>query len=445
MSKFSRGLAAFLALTMLVVAGCSGATKKEEAPKTEEKKAEAPAKTVELNFVFPVAVGGPAATMLEGFVKDFNAASPNIKVTPIFAGNYTETMTKVQAAKQGGAAADAAILLATDIFTLVDMDMIVPIDDFIKADGDGDAYIKDFLPALMLNSKLDGKIWSVPFQRSTPILFYNKEAFKAAGLDPEKPPKDWQELVEFGKRLTKGDGTQWGLEIPSDGNPSWIFSAFFIQNGKTVVNEAGTETYFNAPEVVEALQFIKSLSEQHKIMPPGVIKWTDVPNDFITGKAAMIYHTTGSIGAIKGKMDAAKIGMAFLPAGKKYGTPGGGGNLYVMKSTPEKQAAAWKFVRFMTETERVAQWSVATGYIAARSSAWETETMKKAVAEFPGYKVARDHLQHADREIATHNNQQVLKALGDQLQAVVNGTKDAKSAMDEAQKQAETILKPFKK
>lgn len=446
MRKLTRGLAAILALAVLVLAGCGG-TKGTDAPKTEQKNAEAPApaKTVSLNFVFPVAVGGPAANLLEEFVKEFNAANPEIKVTPIFAGNYTETMTKVQAAKQGGDPADAAILLATDIFTLVDLDMIAPIDEYVKADKDGDAYIKDFLPALMLNSKLDGKTWSVPFQRSTVVLYYNKELFKAAGLDPEKAPKDWKELVEYGKKLTKADGSQWGLEIPSDGNPSWTFSSFFIQNGKTVVNEAGTETYFNAPEVVESLNFIKSLSEEHLIMPKGVIKWGDVPNDFITGKAAMIYHTTGSIGNIKSKMDPAKIGMAFLPAGKKYGTPGGGGNLYVMKSTPEKQAAAWKLVRFMTETERVAKWSEATGYVAARASAWETETMKKAVTAFPGYKVAKDHLQYADREIATHNNQQVLKALGDQLQAVVDGTKDAKSAMDEAQKNAEQILKPFKK
>lgn len=442
MRKFTGGLAAILALTM-VLAGCGGA--KTEAPKVEEKKVEAPAKPVELNFVFPVAVGGSAATMLEDMVKEFNTANPTIKVTPIFAGNYTETMTKVQAAKAGGAPADAAILLATDIFTLVDMDLIVPVDEYLKADKDGDAYIKDFLPALMLNSKLDGKTWSVPFQRSTPVLFYNKELFKAANLDPEKAPKDWKELADFGKKLTKADGSQWGLEMPSDGNPSWIFSAFFIQNGKTVVNEAGTEVYFNTPEVIEGLDYIKSLSETHKIMPKGVIKWGDVPNDFITGKVAMVIHTTGSIGNIKSKMDPAKIGMGFLPAGKKYGTPGGGGNLYVMKSTPEKQAAAWKFTRFMTDTERVAKWSAATGYIAARNTAWETETMKKAVAEFPGYKVAKDHLQYADREIATHNNQQVLKALGDQLQAVVNGTKDSKTAMADAQKAADQVLAPFKK
>lgn len=439
MRKFVRGLAAALALSV-VVAGCGG-SQQTEAPKTD-----APAKTVEIQFYYPVAVGGAAAKTIETMVDEFTAANPNIKVTPVFAGNYTETMTKVQAAKQGGTPADVTVLLATDIFTLVDTDMIVPIDEYIAADKDGKEYIADFLPSLMANSKLNGKTWSVPFQRSTPVLFYNKELFKAANLDPEKPPKNWTELVEYGKALTKADGSQWGVEIPSDGNPSWIFSAFFIQNGKNVVNEAGTEVSFNSPEVVEGLEFIQSLSKTHKIMPPGVIKWGDVPNNFAAGKTAMIYHTSGSIGAIKGKLDPAKWGAAFLPAGKKYGTPTGGGNMYVMKTgNQEKQDAAWKFVRFMTEPERVAKWTVDTGYIAARKSAYETKTLKDAVAALPAYKVAFDHLQHADREIAAHNNQAVLKALGDELQAVVNGTKDAKTAMAAAQSNAEKILAPFKK
>jgi sn-glycerol 3-phosphate transport system substrate-binding protein len=433
-----RPLALCLTLAMLLVAGCGSSTRKEDSGSGSH-----PGQVVELKFYFPVAVGGPITKQIEAMVSDFHAANPNIKVTPVFGGNYTETMTKVQAAMQGGTPPEVAVLLATDIFTLTDMKAIVPLDEYIAADKDGKAYIDDFLPAFMANSKLDGKLWSIPFQRSTPILYYNKEAFQEAGLDPEKPPRTWDELVTYGQRLTR-DG-RWGVEIPSDGNPSWIFSAFFIQNGKNVVNEAGTEVSFNAPEVVEALAFIQSLAKTHKIMPPGVIKWSDVPNDFVTGKAAMIYHTTGSIGNIKAKMDPAKIGVAFLPAGKRYGAPTGGGNLYIFKTTKEKQEAAWKFVRFLTEPERVAQWSVDTGYIPTRKAAAETKVWKDAVAAFPGYGVAVEHLQYADREIASHQNQQVLKALGDQLQAVVSGTKPIQEAMDQAQRDAENILKPFKK
>lgn len=424
MRKWSRGIAAVLTVAVLALAGCSST----------------PAKKVEMNFYFPIAVGGPVQKNVEALVSEFNTANPNIKVTPVFAGNYTETMTKVQADKPG-----VAVLLATDVFTLTDMDLIVPMDDYIAADKDGKAYMDDMVPAFMANSKLNGKTWSVPFQRSTVVMYYNKDLFKAAGLDPERPPKTWQELVEYGKKLTKADGSQWGLEIPSDGNPSWTLSSFFIQNGKNVVNEAGNEVYFNDPAVVESMEFFGSLSKTHKIMPPGVLAWNNIPADFIAGKAAMIYHTTGSIGNIKSKMDPAKIGVAALPGGKRQGSPTGGGNLYILKTNKDQQAAAWKFVRFMTDTERVAKWSADTGYIPYRKSATESKTWKDAVAAFPGYGSAAAAMQFADREIAAHNNQQVLKALGDQLQAVVNGTKDAKTALEQAQKDTEAILKPFKK
>lgn len=433
-------VASILAASVLALAGCSSTPKPttNETPKPTEQ---APAKPVELSFYFPVAVGGAAANALEAMVKEFNAAHSNIKVTGNFSGNYTDTMTKVQASIQGGAAVDAAILLATDVYTLLDQKAIVPVDELAKADADGAAYLNDFLPALMLNSKIDGKVWSVPFQRSVPVLFWNKETFEKNGL--KAAPKSWDELVTTAKSLTK-DGN-WGVEIPSDGNPSWIFSAFSIQAGKSIVNEAGTEVYFNTPENERGIQFILDLATTHKVMPGGVTKWGDVPNDFIAGKAAMIYHTTGSIGLLRSKMDSSKIGVAPLPAGAKPGAPTGGGNLFVFKTTPEKEAAAWKFVRFMTEPQRVAEWSVTTGYIAASNKAWETETMKKAVAEFPGYLVAKEALGVADRELATHQNQQVLKAYGDELQAVVNGTKDVKTALAAAQTNADKILAPFKK
>jgi sn-glycerol 3-phosphate transport system substrate-binding protein len=323
----------------------------------------------------------------------------------------------------------------------MDQKAIVPVDELAKADKDGEEYLNDFLPALMLNAKIDGKTWSVPFQRSVPVLFWNKELFAKAGL--KDAPKTWDELVANAKLLTK-DGT-WGVEVPSDGYPYWIFASFAIQSGKNIVNDNGTEVYLNTPENQQAVQFVLDLAKVHKAMPEGVIKWGDAPNDFIAGKAAMIYHTTGSIGLIKSKMDPAKVGVAPMPAGKKPGAPTGGGNLYVFKTTPEKQAAAWKFVRFMTEPERVAQWSVTTGYIAATNKAWATETMKKAVAEFPGYAVAKDALATAERELATHNNQQMLKAYGDELQAIVSGTKDVKTALAAAQTNADKILAPFKK
>jgi sn-glycerol 3-phosphate transport system substrate-binding protein len=434
--KWSRGVAAVLTLAVLGLAGCGGSTKKDEAPKADN----APAKTVELNFYFPIAVGGSVQKDVEGMVVDFNTANPNIKVTAVFAGNYQETMTKVQTAKP-----EVAVLQATDVFTLTDMDLIVPIDEYIAADKDGKAYMDDMVPAFMGNSKLNGKTWGVPFQRSTVVMYYNKDLFKAAGLDPNKPPKTWAELVEYGKKLTKPDGSLWGLEISSDGNTAWSYSSFFYQNGAVPSNENGDTVAFNSPAIQGAMDFVMSLSKTEKIMPTGTIAWNNIVTDLVSGKAAMVYHTTGSIGALTSKMDPAKIGVAVLPAGKKGGSPTGGGNIYILKSTKEKQDAAWKFIRFVTEAPRVAKWSAATGYVPYRKSALEDKAWKDAVAGFYGYGVAVDAANSANAEIASHNNQQVLKALNDQLQAIITGTKDTKGGLEQAQKDSEAILKPFKK
>ncbi|MGE5673740.1 MAG: ABC transporter substrate-binding protein [Mycobacterium leprae] len=434
--RLRKGLALVLLLSLFLLVACS--SKQSAAPASSPAAA---AKPVDLQFVFPVAVGGGPANAIEAMVKDFNTANPNIKVTPVFAGNYQDTMAKVQTLVQGGTPPEVVVLQATDVFTLTDMKAVVPVDDYLKADADGQTYISDFLPAFMGNSKIGGQTYGIPFQRSTVVLYYNKDLFKANGI--AAAPKSWQELVADGHKLTK-DGV-WGVEIPSDGNPYWTFSSFFIENGKNVANADGTEVYLNDQAVAGAMDFITGLSKTEKIMPSGIIKWGDVPNDFTAGKVAMMYHTTGSIGALLGKMDASKIGVAPAPAGKQFGSPTGGGNVYILKTTKEKQDAAWKFVRFITDTNRVASWSVATGYVPTRKSAQDTQTWKDAVKKFDGYQTVLDAMQYADREMATHQNQQVLKAFGDQLQAIVTGSKDTKTALDQAQKDATAILTPFKK
>ncbi|MDF2631297.1 MAG: transporter substrate-binding protein [Symbiobacteriaceae bacterium] len=174
MRSWTRGIAAVLAFAVLALAGCTGSGSQKE---------------VALNFYFPIAVGGPLQAKVDAMVADFTKANPNIKVTAVYAGNYQDTMTKVQAAKP-----EVAVLQATDIFTLTDMDLIVPIDDYLAKDKDGKAYMDDMVPAFMGNSRLNNKTWSVPFQRSTVVMYYNKDLFKAAGLDPNKAPANWDQL-----------------------------------------------------------------------------------------------------------------------------------------------------------------------------------------------------------------------------------------------------------
>ncbi|GAA3399998.1 ABC transporter substrate-binding protein [Paenibacillus hodogayensis] len=396
---------------------------------------------VELTFYYPIAVGGPLTATIEGMAQEFTKLHPNITVKPVYTGSYADTTVKTQAGVQSKTPPDVAVLLSTELFSLLDMNAIVPLDDFIAKEGNN--YLSDFYPSFMANSQTGGKTYSIPFQRSTIVLYYNKAMFKAAGLDPEKAPQTWTEMRDYAKKLTK-DGV-WGLEIPVSGFAYWMLQTFALQNGKNLMTEDGKKVMFNTPENIEGLQYWSDLAMKDKVMPQGVTEWGTVPSDFLEGKTAMMYHTTGNLSNVK-KNAKFDFGVGYLPKNKSFGSPTGGGNFYIFKDIDKKkQEAAWEFVKFMTETERAAQWSIDTGYVAVKKSAYETERMKKYVAEFPQALVARDQLQYASAELSTHNNGKVTKAISDQVQAVLTDGATPAEALKKAQEEADKALAPFNK
>jgi sn-glycerol 3-phosphate transport system substrate-binding protein len=400
---------------------------------------------IEIQFYYPTAVGGPITQVMDEFAAEFNAANPGIKVVPVYSGGYADTYKAIQTQITGGErSADVAILLTTDLYSLIDNDYIIPLNPYVEATENGEKIVNDFFPAFMENSVAYDQLWGMPFQRSTPVLYYNKDAFKEVGLDPEVAPQTWQDMLDAAKQLTKADGSRWGLEIPSDGFPYWLFQGFAISNGQNLVGEEANKVYFNTPSTVEALQFFIDLSRTHKVMPEGIIKWGDTPTDFTSGKAAMIYHTTGSLTNILANATF-DVGVGFLPQGKAgYGTPTGGGNLYIFKSAPkENQDAAWKWIQFLTSAEIQARWGVATGYVASRKSAWETSPLKELAQEKPQYAGARDQLEFAQKELATHQGADIQQIFGKAVQAALIGEKTPQEALDEAQATADQILSEY--
>ena len=402
---------------------------------------------VEVSFFFPVAVGGPVTKIIDAYAADFEKENPGIKVKPIYSGSYQDSIAKALTAAKGDDPPVTSILLSTDMYTLIDEGAIVPFDPMIKT-ADDQAWLKSFYPAFMENSRTGGKTWGIPFQRSTIVLYYNKEAFKEAGLDPNRPPATWKEMTEYAQKLTKRDQsgkvTQWGVQIPSSGFPYWLFQALAIENGATLMNPAGTQTFYDKPEVVEALQYWVDLVKKYKVHPEGIVDWGTTPKDFFEKKVAMVWTTTGNLTNMKNnaKFD---FGVAMLPAAKQRGSPTGGGNFYLFrKSTPAQREAAFKFIKWVTSPQRAAQWGIDTGYVAVRPDAWETPVMKAYVSGFPPAAVARDQLPYAKAELSTHDNQRVTKALNDGLQAALTGTKTPKDAMRDAQREAERLLKEYR-
>ena len=403
---------------------------------------EAPAKPVTIEVYYPVAVDAPIAKILNGYIAEFEKENPNITVKPVFAGGYGDVKTTIQTTIEGGGKPPVlAVMLAADLYDLVNAGYIVPLDDFIKAMPNGDAYINDFFPAFLANSRYDGKIWSIPFQRSVVTLYYNADLFEQEGI---KPPDSWQALAEAAQKLTIPD-KRWGIEWPS-GWPYWLFQPLAIGNGQNIV-KSPTEVVFNDPKVIEAVQYYIDLSHKYHAMPEGVQKnWGNAPADFASGAAAMIVHSSGSLNGILKQADF-KVGVMAVP-GKEpgtYATVTGGGNFYMLKgATPEQQQAAWKFIEFVTQPKYAADFSIQTGYIATRKSAYETDAMKAYIEKVPQAGQLKDMLQYAGAELSCMNLGKVRNIFHKYLQAAYNGQMTPEEAMQKAQQEADKALEMFK-
>lgn len=406
----------------------------------------ATAAPTEISFYYPVAVGGAVTKTVDGMVADFEKANPDVKVKAIYAGTYQDSIVKALTAYKSGTPPTVAILLSTDLFTLIDEKAILPIDSFTKT-AEEKKWLSSFYPGFLENSQTGGKTWGVPFQRSTIVMYWNKDLFKEAGLNPDVAPKNWTEMVSYAQKLTKKDAngnvTQWGVKIPTGIYGYWMLQGMAKPNDAVLMNSAGTKTYFDKPAVVESLQDWVDLSHKHQVSPVGSVEWGTLPKDFMEQKAAMIWTTTGNLTNIRTNAKF-PFGVAMLPAKKHFGSPTGGGNFYVFdKTTPEQQQAAMKFIQWMTTSERAAQWSIDTGYVATSQAAWDTPVMKQYLKDVPQAGVARDQLKYGTAELSTHDNQRVTKALNDNVDAALAGTKTPAAALKDAQKESDRILRSW--
>ena len=439
------GLAA-AAVSLSACSGGSGAAGAGEAVQGGSGTENASDDALHLTFYYPVNVGGSAAALIEQICADFNKEHPDIVVEPVYTGNYDDTVTKIQTAIQGGTPPDVFVSLATQRFTMASTGMAMPLDDLIAADGEeGQAYIDDFLDGFMLDSYVDGKIYSIPFQRSTMVLFYNKDAFAEVGLDPEAPPETWEEVVEYGQKLTNENRYGVGLALNS-GSAQWAFTGFCLQNsvnGENLMTDDGKQVLFDTPENVEALQFWLDLQNKYQIMAPGIVQWTDLPTQFLAGEVAMIYHTTGNMANINENAEF-EFGAAFLPGNKRVAAPTGGGNFYISNGISEERVqAAWEFIKFATDTERAAQWSLDTGYVATRESCFETDLIKNYYEEVRQAKVAYDQIPYSAPELTTYNAAEIWRVLNDNIQSAVVGDATPQEALTAAQEQATEILAEY--
>lgn len=425
-----------LFLALILALGCLGASAETE-------------KTT-IQFYFPVQLGGAAANLIEQFTAEFEEANPDIDVEAIFCGGYSDALTKLILAIEGGDAPQLCIL-SYKTLDLLSMDAVVCLDDYIAAEG-GDEYINDFYPAFMESVMYDGRCYGLPFQRSVLAMYYNKDHFTAAGLDPEDPPKTWDELIEYGAKLTdiNADGSvnHWGVMISN--SSSWAQQSMCItasEDASNIFSDDGREVYFDTPAVRKAVQFSMDLKEAGA-SPEGIIDEGMMPSNFIEGAVSMVAVSSGNLTNINNNADF-DYGVCLMPAsGSDVGASiAGGGDVYMIKcdnTTQEQYDAAWRFMRFMTEPAQQARWSVGTGYIASRVSAKETEAMQSYFAEVPQATVMYDQLNSAHKQFLIYASSEVCELFDHMFESVALGESTIDDAIAYAQSEADYILEDYR-
>lgn len=347
-------------------------------------------------------IGGKAIPKL---ATDFNLAQQKCYVTATYQGSYDDSLNKLKAGLQSKDI--PAVVQVFDIGTrlMIDLKVATPVQDFIDAENYD---ISDLETNVLAYYTVDGKLWSMPFNTSNPMLYYNKDMFKAAGLDPDKPPRTWAEFEDAARKLTQKDASG-KVTIPGATFAiyGWFFEQFnAVSGGYYADNENGraapaTKATFNSPEGVAILEWWKKMVDEG-IMGNLGRKTVDVRNAFMAGQTGMIIESTatlrGMIDASQGKFE---IGTAYLPrpneeAYDKAGTIIGGASVWILNGRPEEeQQCAWEFVKYVSAPPQQAYWHTMSGYYPIRKAAYEEPLDVEWRAKYPSFQTAIDQLHIA--------------------------------------------------
>ncbi|MCG3086890.1 ABC transporter substrate-binding protein [Sporosarcina cyprini] len=421
-------------LALMMVLGACGDKKEDKA--SSEHKVSADSGRTEITYWY--AFGDKIGENNENLVKMFNDSQDKVLVKAEFQGNYADLHSKTQAAFAAKNAPEVTLNEIASIGVFARSGMTEDLTPFIERDSD--IMLNDFNPGLMGNSYVDGKIHGLPYLRSTPILYMNVDMLKEAGLDPAGP-KNWKEFEEYLRALTV-EGKSVGMSMPVD---IWFFEAFVGAGGGDMLSEDEKQVTFNGEAGVEALEFWKRLSNEGVLkIPAGDEASAQAVQDFANGRSAMIFGSTAGLtnNLSIAKENGFELNTAFMPANKVNGVPTGGANLVMTAGlSPEKQEAAWEFIKWMTAKEQTIYASTYTGYLPSRLSAVNSEEMQNLYKETPQYKVAVDQLEFGKARPMADSYPEIATILRDEIaRCLLEGT-SPKEALDQAASLANPLLK----
>lgn len=392
-------------------------------------------------IVFWHAMSGEGQKTLEKIVSDYNNSQDKIEVEAIFQGSYEEAIVKFKAVS--GTDEVPNLVQMNDISTsfMYRSGSIVPMSDFIEKDT---SFNVDNLEDVLLNYyRINGKLYSMPFNSSTAILVYNKDAFKEVGLDPEVAPKSYKEVEEFAKKLVKKDENgivdRYGFSIISY---AWFIEQLLANDNVLYTDEENGRNGNMPTKVVYGeqlptiLNWMQGMNSEKVAINYGR-EWDSTRSAFSSGKVAMYLDSSAGLTGIINNSKF-NVGTAFIPneSGVFNGSVIGGASLWITDSKDDsKEQAAWDFVKYAVSKEVQAQWSTKTGYFPVNKLSYETETMKAYMKKTPQFKVVVDELKATNKNTATQGAilgvfPDVREKMVEAMEAVSEGEDGAKIAKD---------------
>lgn len=402
------------------------------------------------------AMSGVNNERVDKIAADFNASQDTYTVVPSYKGNYTETMTAAVAAFRAGEQPHIVQVFEVGTATMMGAEgAIYPVED-LMADSGLDFELSDYLPAVVsYYTTPDNRLLSMPFNSSTPVLWYNKDAFEAAGLDPENPPKTWAEVGEAGKAL-QASGLPCGFSL---GWQSWVLvenmSAWHNQPiGSKSNGFEGTDTEFEFHQNAIVPKLVGQLAEwqKDKVFDYGGRRGDSLPK-FTTGECGMWMNSSAYYGSIKDQAEF-EFGIAMLPYDDEVidapqNSIIGGATLWVLQGhDAEEYKGVGEFFNYLSSPEVQAWWHQETGYVPITKSAGELSREQGFYDTAPGTDTAIEQLSLNEptansKGLRFGNFVQIRDVINEELEAVWAGDKGAQEALDEAARRGNELLQKF--
>lgn len=358
---------------------------------------------------------GANGDQIANAVAEFNATNPyGITVEEVYQGGYVDTLAKTMQSLAAGTNPEMVLLeRAAGVPVMATQGVLLDMAPYAERDNFD---LNNVPPVLLKYSYHNGELISMPYIRSTPLFFYNKELFKEAGFD--SAPTTIEELREAGRKMTKVENGQvvvHGFELLND--PGWFIQNMLYQMGSNLTSEDGKSVpALEDGTMLKALTAWREWIDEGWAAPPTVTRGETVMKDlFNQGKIASYFASSGGMTNILKNAKAAgiEVGVAFLPTWDIPSAPTGGGNMAIIKrgKNDQQMAAAWEFMKFLMSDEQVASNAADTGYLPVTYGSVETDVIQKLWAQSPEYKVAFDQLEIAQELPWSEFNSEFIEKL----------------------------------